>query len=391
MDRFVTASNTTVADRQRARDDRDVELYEALYFLWDNAQFRLDDAGEVEKELIGDKEYLRRVTKVGLCKRFSILPNGEVHGIATPMPDGDVQIGFKGLLSCGSVWVCPVCSNRIAQVRAEQIGTAIERWEGMGGKVAMLTLTMRHDRGQSLDELWSALSYAWSKVTSGRAWVRAQGEHGSRVNGKVRIPWLRSVEVTHGVNGWHVHVHAMLFLRGDADLDGLAASVFARWESALVRRGLAAPVARQGGLHAKWFDNAAEAVADYLTKSVYSGTPVQAGMELTRGGHKKGRKGGRTPFQILADCVIGQNDPESSPAKFARDMAIWYEWERASKGRRQLTWSRGLKEFLGIDDDLTDEEIAAEDRTTDSSVAVCSIGQLGNDPHTGDIGPGSTR
>ena len=38
---------------------------------------------------------------------------------------------------------------------------------------------------------------------------------------------------------------------------------------------------------------------------------------------------------------------------------MWLEWEKASKGRRQLVWSRGLKKRAGIED-RTDEQSAAE-------------------------------
>jgi hypothetical protein len=43
----------------------------------------------------------------------------------------------------------------------------------------------------------------------------------------------------------------------------------------------------------------------------------------------------------------------------ADDLELWLEWEAASKGRRQLLWSRGLKKRVGIEY-LKDEEIAAQ-------------------------------
>jgi hypothetical protein len=40
----------------------------------------------------------------------------------------------------------------------------------------------------------------------------------------------------------------------------------------------------------------------------------------------------------------------------------WHEWERGSKGRRQIAWSKGLREELGlIEAEKSDEEIAAEE------------------------------
>src|SRR5690606_6467339 len=54
----------------------------------------------------------------------------------------------------------------------------------------------------------------------------------------------------------------------------------------------------------------------------------------------------------------------------ADDFDLWDEWERDSKGMRQLTWSRGLKDRVGVDD-VTDEEIAEEDEQGET-IAIIS-------------------
>ena len=44
---------------------------------------------------------------------------------------------------------------------------------------------------------------------------------------------IRSVEITHGMNGWHPHLHALVYVRGDPGAEGLAAlavDVRSRWE-----------------------------------------------------------------------------------------------------------------------------------------------------------------
>jgi hypothetical protein len=44
---------------------------------------------------------------------------------------------------------------------------------------------------------------------------------------------IRSVEITHGMNGWHPHLHALVYVRGDPRAEGLAAlavDVRSRWE-----------------------------------------------------------------------------------------------------------------------------------------------------------------
>jgi len=54
----------------------------------------------------------------------------------------------------------------------------------------------------------------------------------------------------------------------------------------------------------------------------------------------------------------------------------WHEWETASHGRRQVAWSRGLRELLGIGAEASDDEIAAEEIGT-SADDVCLITAAG--------------
>lgn len=281
------------------------------------------------------------------CGRVGVLPGGSVM-VRASGAGVDRRGGFAGVSTCGSTWACPVCSWKIAAGRAEELAAAIEAHERAGGRVVMVTLTMRHDAGQSLLELWQALSTAWGKVTSGRVWLRDKEDHG--VTG-----WVRVVEATHGQAGWHLHVHSLLFLDGRAAHDqGLGCSMFARWRDALVRQGMRAPLAGKGGLDVRAVRAGdAGALGDYFAKAVYDGEASgRAAREVTMGGSKSGRRGNRTPFQLLADVVAYGE---------ARDLALWHEWELASRGKRQLTWSKGLRDQLlaGIEEQ-TDEQLADE-------------------------------
>ena len=55
------------------------------------------------------------------------------------------------------------------------------------------------------------------------------------------------------------------------------------------------------------------------------------------------------------------------------DLAKWWEWERASEGRRQLTWSggrRSLRDLAGLGDELTDQELADEELLADDRLGL---------------------
>lgn len=276
--------------------------------------------------------------------------------------------GFGGLATCGSPWACPVCSGRIAPVRAADIQAATAAWHKKGRRLVFLTLTMRHNAGQSLEMLWDALTSAWGRVTSGELWVEDQKLYGSKIPRTVksgknkgavvtenRIGFTRVVEVTHGAKGWHVHIHALLFVKDgitDDDVKNLADRMFGRWLPALTDAGLTAP-SYENGIDVKLVRRGdSHQLGDYFAKTQYVGRVGVdgAGWEVAGGAGKTARKANRTPFQILADIEAGLE------TLFA-DMRLWHEWERVSKGRRQLTWSAGLRDFLALAEEKTEREI----------------------------------
>jgi hypothetical protein len=290
---------------------------------------------------------LSGMDRVRMCGRRGVLPDGSARVRASGSGD-DRRAGFAGLSTCGSVWACPVCAEKVLAGRQDDLSTALRTWSDRGGSVAFVTLTMRHRQGQSLRQLWDALAKAWNTATKGRPWLAAKERYG--IAGFVRV-----VETTHGANGWHVHVHVAFFLDGPttaADVDALGCELFQPWRAALVRAGLDAPLARSGGLDAKLWDGRSDVMADYFTKNNYSSDETRAALELARGDIKQARSGNRTPFRILSDVAA---------FGLADDVDLWHEWERASKGRRQMTWSRGLRALLALGAEATDEELAEEE------------------------------
>jgi hypothetical protein len=293
--------------------------------------------------------------------------------------DGTRSAGFGGLQSCGSVWACTVCSAKVAARRQVELTDAMTEWERRGGGFVAATFTMRHRRGQSLKSLWDALSDAWSKATGGRGWKDDQalwgfamprlvktGRRAGETVHDLRIPIVKVVEVTTGPNGWHVHVHAVLFLQRpvtDATAEVIGDRMFNRWTLALVRNGFEAPTREHGvEAHAVSGEAAAEAFGEYFTKGVYDGV-AGAALETTRGDLKGARGDNRTPFTVLRG-IAGHADYAEGDAE------LWAEWERGSRGRRQMTWTPGLRELLALDVEQTDEEIAAEEHGGETLLVI---------------------
>lgn len=323
-----------------------------------------------------------RLPRLRDCGRVSIAPEGRV-GVRVTGSGCQRVAGFAGLATCGSVWACPVCSAQIMVRRREDVAQAVEAVRARGWSIVMVTLTVQHHDHHTLTELWDAVSTGWSAVTSGAGWVggkvRADGTHA--IGDKERygiVGYIRAAEVTTGENGWHPHVHALIICDAPMSDDGAAAlgySMWKRWNRALQRKGYGSKILYENGqatagLRATVIrgEDAGDVLGDYFTKAVYNpgASAGDIASEITLGGlTKDGRLKGRTPMQLLASIV------ETGDAD---DLDLWHEWETASKGRRALTWSRGLRDLLGLDAEQTDEEIAAEEIGTAADTVVVLTG-----------------
>lgn len=279
--------------------------------------------------------------RLAYCGRFPTVAGG---GVGVRYRDG--VAGFAGLQTCGSVWCCPVCNAKIMRRRGLEIGSAVGDWVGVGRQVAFMTFTVRHTKRDTLETVWAAIAKAWGRVTSGKYWISDQLTHG--VEG-----YLRVIEVTHGRNGWHVHVHALMFLHevDSRDLSALQKSMFKRWKSGAESAGLRAPLMK--GQDVRLVSDSAAGrheLARYLSKAQLA---ANVGMELTASQGKGARSAlsTRTTWAVLDDAVSGLADA----------VDLWAEWERVSRGKRQISWSSGLRDRLGLLAEESDESVAAEE------------------------------
>lgn len=208
----------------------------------------------------------------------------------------------------------------------------------------------------------------------------------------------RVIEATYGSpaeggHGWHLHIHALIFcasrmgaaVRGGLPTwipsgtdrewlgrNGFAAKVYARWSAGLQKAGFSKPGSVAVDIR-EVTDEGAECIGRYLSKATYdAGTKM--GLEIATGhSTKDGRLArNRTPFEVLADLAtsvdargFGVRTPRRWSVESAGggdwaildaetgeviavtppgEWSVWHEWEQASKGRRQLLWSRRRKQ-----------------------------------------------
>jgi len=258
-------------------------------------------------------------------------------------PDGVAYA--SGLCVCANVWLCPVCSAKIRAGRADEIARGVAKHILDGGSAWMVTFTVRHARGHALAELLEALNDAFRKLGNG---VMAQRE--TARTGKAGT--INAREITYGRNGWHPHLHVVVLFDKEPDPEAFA-HMMARWQRLWLRwsekHGF--PANKQNGV--KW-DRVVtpKGAGEYIAKAQDSGKHI--GNEVARGDLKRGKLGSLTPFELIE--------------YFAKtgDLAavdLWHEYEKATRGKAALSWSRGLKaRLLGEEDDPTDQDLAGAEQ-----------------------------
>lgn len=288
-----------------------------------------------------------RPARVARC-RMPVEDAVGVHGT------GATGAHYSGVERCGSIWACPVCAAVIRRGRSEEVQEAVTRWETEGGWLLFVTLTLRHKRGDPLDLTLNASLEAFRRLTAGRRWQAARVEYGI-------VGQIRASEITYGQNGWHPHVHALFFvekLLDDAEVARFEGWLYERWVDGVQRAGARLP-SRLRAVDVRRSSGDGTVVAQYLSKlQDGAGAATKSiGAEMVRFDFKSGRGGSMTPFELL-DAEHGQDADDDRARR-----ALWWEYYRATKGRRAITWSLVLRELLdmtGPQFDLTDEEILAD-------------------------------
>lgn len=273
---------------------------------------------------------LLREERPALSKRLGLCSYAQHSGYTTMVKHTETgRCRLKGLQTCQSVWACPICSPRISEKRRQELVTGMMVSKTLGLSVWMLTLTARHDRTTVLQTQLEGMKAALKAFGQSPGW-RALDTVGS----------VTATEVTIGGMGWHTHFHRLIFLKAGVE-DGAERleALRGQWLKCLKNEGFDA----EGVVEAAFHVQGATAAGTYVAK-------FGAAEELTLSTVKEGRKGSRTPWQLLTDAEQG----DAFAAK------LWVEFAMAFEGRRQLVWSVDLKGILGIEE-VSDAEAAAEE------------------------------
>jgi hypothetical protein len=312
--------------------------------------------------------YESALPRVRGCGRYTISRHGEVE----VRSDGQSQ-GFAGLASCGSPWLEPVCAAKIWAERRLELGVLLAAVVAAGDGAAFGAMTVRHHLGTPLVEVWDGLLGCWRALGKDLTVRKVRKRCG--VVGVIRL-----VECTCGDNGWHPHVHLLVIFDHVPTAEEVAAvhaAHVAVWLRAAARLGLDTPTEGAQDLHLVTGRDIASDLAEYLGKSGQY-TPAEAvAFEMTGSAMKSARSvKGRSPMDLLR-AVVDDGDADA--------LDLLHEFERISKGRRALTWGRGLRARYGVGAERDDEEIAAAEVGTkrDTVLTVTDWSPVAASPRLG--------
>lgn len=317
----------------------------------------------------------------------------------------------RGMHRCKKVWLCPVCSSKIALDRADYISQAIRSKEW--NTLMLVTFTTSHRINDSLATVREAQSERFEKLMrdgSLTKWLRENG-----LLGKVTT---KEVTCTKD-NGWHPHYHVLFFLSEaleDEELKKFTDFIKKLWVRVckgetktgkpfkhpykhkvrlpsyergvdvqyVVRRTLEdEKEAMRMGEYVSGLSNVNPKKLKDDMKVAVGNMKVNPAYEMTHH-HKKNafadkidlnRRKGFTPFQLAMIANMSEEDGVDDLARYwARKRFV--EFAECYVGVKQLVFSKGFGECLGIEEAKdfeaaeTLETVKQEEETEKKSVEV---------------------
>lgn len=230
---------------------------------------------------------------------------------------------YGHLHRCGSVWTCPACAAQIASERIWEVAEAVGWWRARrkGNEVCMLSLTVRHTSGDDLKALRRGVSEAWRRVQQSRPWRLMRDSIGIS-------HLIRCHDMTWGENGWHPHLHVLLFCGVPSLAQDYEHDLTALWRAQVV-----------AVLGAKHLPSKRRALKlDVCHDASYVG---RLGLEVSSPAAKHARDGHMAPMQVAAELAAATGPHRERLA------GAWRIYALAMHGCHQLQWSRGLRLALG--------------------------------------------
>lgn len=319
----------------------------ALQNVIRNALLRRADLPDKSLDEDGYFDALNGLPRIVKCERSRFAADVTLHRSLTGTHR---RAHFGGLVTCNSVWTCPVCAPRIAEARRVEIAQAFawaySREQNL--KAIMVTFTLPHYIFHSCAELIQGFTEAQRKMKSHRQWRELRKDIGYS-------GLIRALEVKYGSNGWHPHSHELIFVNPAADTSEIQRRVISMWERSCRSLGLIPRGKIRDFRH--WSVDVIDNVkcSEYMTKT---GHQWGGDLELTKSLSKYSGSSYH-PFSLAELIAEGNTVAED----------LFFEYAEAFRGRAAIFWSPHFREAVGLgtlDDDYVPDPFESE--------VICVIG-----------------
>jgi hypothetical protein len=165
-------------------------------------------------------------------------------------------------------------------------------------------------------DVLAAVTHSWRKLQSQKAY---------RSFRKNMIGSIKALEITWGPNGWHPHLHVLLFLNPGLDpceAELGASGLVSGWRQ-LVGDQLGVSPSLERAMDFRYLDTSAAAYISKVAKEI-----AMADTKSTR-----------SPFALLD---LGETE------NYAQRVAQFIEYVTVTRSRQSFTWSKGLRELLDV-------------------------------------------
>jgi hypothetical protein len=301
---------------------------------------------------------LRRVTSVQRLRACG-LPLGsgivvrrkdDVHHFAGVPRKREGERELPGMSTCGSAWICPVCSAKIRYHRAGEVSRAVVSALNQGMGALFVTRTIPHSAEEKLGVTLGLLA-------EGRRYVANQKLVKGARKAAGYLGGIAAKEITYGLQGWHPHSHDLDFYEHELTLEHFAAlsSVYYDYLERFYSQYGFSGLSRQHGVRVEHVQLGGDALARYVAKLQDGSAAIrlQTAHELTRADLKQGRAGSIMPFDIACEFF------ETGDMTL---LELYHEYERETKGKSAIRFTEGLRaRLLPNEPDKSDPELAAEE------------------------------
>jgi hypothetical protein len=281
-----------------------------------------------------------------------------------------------------------VNAARLAAPKGEKRAAMAEAKAAAAGELADAQARLRTAQAELASTRRKAGAY--QRLITGGTWAGRKCDP-EGIRGRIGyIGMIRATEVTVGLaNGWHPHIHAIVLVGGRTTgerAEKRVTGTFEPSENALAewqQHWRSVWVSALQAINPKWrpsddcdradcpcggkghaidfkrleTERDAKDLGEYIAKTQDGKQPA---LELARADLKTALGENVTPFELLfriGDVIGGVPEEEASGiGSLEWNLAKWHEYERATKGRRAIEWTRYLRQMLGIEGGDTHED-----------------------------------